>query len=135
MIRTFVDAGVLIYAARGQGDIAEMALQILEDSEREFASSIFLQFEVLPKAIYHKQSSEIKFYELFFESVSCWDNDINQIIESAYQEASESGLGVMDALHIAAAVSVGAREFITNEKPEKSIHRTKSIPVISIYPD
>lgn len=38
----------------------------------------------------------------------------------------------MDALHVAAAVLVGATEFITNEKPEKSIHRTKSIQVISI---
>ena len=40
----------------------------------------------------------------------------------------------MDALHIAAAISVGATEFITNEKLEKSIHRTKRIKVISIYP-
>jgi hypothetical protein len=39
----------------------------------------------------------------------------------------------MDALHVAAAVLVGATEFITNEKPEKSIHRTKSIQVVSIY--
>ncbi|BAI88239.1 hypothetical protein, fragment [Limnospira platensis NIES-39] len=40
----------------------------------------------------------------------------------------------MNALHIAAAVSVGATEFITNEKPLKSIHRTQSIKVISIHP-
>ena len=39
----------------------------------------------------------------------------------------------MDALHVAAAVLVGAEEFITNEKLEKSIHRTESIPVISIW--
>lgn len=39
----------------------------------------------------------------------------------------------MDALHIAAAVSVRANEFFTNERPEKSIHRTKSIKIISIY--
>jgi hypothetical protein len=32
------------------------------------------------------------------------------------------------------AVSVGATEFITNEKPEKSIHRTQSIKIISIHP-
>jgi predicted nucleic acid-binding protein len=51
MIRTFIDAGVLIYAARSEGEIAEKALQILEDENREFASSIFLKLEVLPKAI------------------------------------------------------------------------------------
>lgn len=65
MIRTFIDAGVLIYAARSQGDLAERAFQILEDENREFASSIFLKLEVLPKAIYNQQSSEVKFYETF----------------------------------------------------------------------
>ncbi|AFY48923.1 putative nucleic acid-binding protein, contains PIN domain [Nostoc sp. PCC 7524] len=134
MIRTFLDSGVLIYAARGVGSIAEKALEIIEDPQRDFASSIFLKFEVLPKAIYNQQVSEIKFYEVFFDSVTYWANDIDQIIQRAYQQASQSGLGVMDALHIAAAISVGATEFITNEKPEKSIHRTKSIKVISIYP-
>ncbi|OKH30546.1 hypothetical protein NIES2119_30770 [[Phormidium ambiguum] IAM M-71] len=72
MIRTFIDAGVLIYAARSQGEIAEKALQVLEDENREFASSIFLKLEVLPKAIYNKQSSEVKFYETFFDEVSYW---------------------------------------------------------------
>ncbi|MDY7051109.1 type II toxin-antitoxin system VapC family toxin [Limnospira fusiformis] len=133
MIRTFVDAGVLIYAARAENKMAELALQILEDDQREFASSIFLKLEVLPKAIYHQQSSEIKFYETFFDAVIYWANDINTIIEQAYRESSQFGLGAMDALHIAAAVSVGATEFITNEKPQKSIRRTRSIKVISIY--
>lgn len=133
MIRTFVDAGVLIYAARAENEMAELALQILEDDQREFASSTFLKLEVLPRAIYHQQSSEIKFYETFFDAVTYWANDINSIIEQAYRESSQFGLGAMDALHIAAAVSVGATEFITNEKPQKSIHRTRSIKVISIY--
>lgn len=39
----------------------------------------------------------------------------------------------MDSLHIATAVAGGAMEFITDEKPIKSIHRTTSIKVISIY--
>ena len=135
MIKTFIDAGVLIYAARAQGDLAERALEILEDADREFASSIFLKLEVLPKAIYNRQSAEIRFYETFFAEVAYWAKDIDTIIKLAYQESSEFGLGAMDALHIAAAVSVGATEFITNEKPNKSIHRTQSIKIISIYPD
>ncbi|NEP43894.1 MAG: hypothetical protein F6K35_33605 [Okeania sp. SIO2H7] len=69
MIRTFIDAGVLIYAARSQGEIAEKALEILEDENREFASSIFLKLEVLPKAIYNGQGSEVKFYETFFTEI------------------------------------------------------------------
>ncbi|BAY28936.1 hypothetical protein NIES2107_07740 [Nostoc carneum NIES-2107] len=77
MIRTFIDTGVLFYAARSQGNIAEKALQILEDENREFASSIFLKLEVLPKAIYNQQKSEVKFYEAFFDEVTYWTNDIN----------------------------------------------------------
>jgi hypothetical protein len=134
MIRTFIDAGVLIYAARSQGDIAERAFQIIEDENREFASSIFLKLEVLPKAIYNQQNSEVKFYETFFDEVSYWATDLDSIIEAAYKESSQFGLGAMDALHIAAAVSVGATEFVTNEKSEKSIHRTQSIKIISIHP-
>jgi hypothetical protein len=134
MIRTFIDAGVLIYAARSQGDLAERAFQIIEDENREFASSIFLKLEVLPKAIYNQQSSEVKFYETFFDEVSYWATDLDSIIEAAYKESSQFGLGAMDALHIAAAVSVGATEFVTNEKSEKSIHRTQRIKIISIHP-
>lgn len=133
MIRTFIDAGVLIYAARSQGDMAEKALQILEDENREFASSIFLKLEVLPKAIYNQQRSEVKFYEAFFDEVSYWAEDINIIIETAYAESSKFGVGAMDTLHIASAISVGVTEFVTHEKPEISIHRIQSIKIISIY--
>ena len=133
MIRTFIDAGVLIYAARSQGEIAEKALQILEDENREFASSIFLKLEVLPKAIYNHQKSEVKFYEAFFEEVSYWAKDINTIIATAYEQSSKFGVGAMDALHIGAALSVEATEFVTNEKPGRSIHRTPTIKMISIH--
>jgi hypothetical protein len=134
MIRTFVDAGVLIYAARGEGELAERALAILEDSNREIDSSLFLKLEVLPKAIYNQQASEIQFYEIFFDAVSYWATDLEAILKRGEYEASQFGLGAMDALHIAAAISTGATEFITNERPEKSIHRTQSIKVLSIYP-
>ncbi len=135
MIRTFIDSGVLIYAARGEDAIAESALQIIEDSNRELASSIFLKLEVLPKAIFNKREQEIRFYEAFFSAVPYWAIDVDLIIRNAYREASDFGLGAMDALHVAAAVTVGATEFITNEKPNKSIHRTSSIQVISIHFD
>ncbi|MFQ4145974.1 hypothetical protein [Chlorogloeopsis sp. ULAP02] len=70
MIRTFIDSGVLIVAARGEGAIAERALAILEDSNPEFVSSIFLKLEVLPKAIYKNKTSEIKFYEEYFNELT-----------------------------------------------------------------
>lgn len=132
MIRTFIDTDVLITAARGSDSTMQIALDILRDSEREFASSPFLKLELLPKAIYNNRQPEVAFYEAYFAIVTCWANDLDAIVEAAYREVAEFGLGAMDALHIAAAVAVGADEFITNEKPEKSIHRTFSIPIISI---
>jgi hypothetical protein len=51
MKRTFIDTGVLIAAARGQNDFAARAMAILDDPNREFASSIFVKLEVLPKAM------------------------------------------------------------------------------------
>jgi predicted nucleic acid-binding protein len=134
MICTFIDTGVLIAAARGTGVGTERALGILKDSNREFASSPFLKLEVMPKAIYNQRTAEVEFYEAYFNAVAYWAMDLEQILETAYQESAQSGLGAMDALHIAAAVSVGAVEFITYEKPEKSIYRARSIQVVSIRP-
>lgn len=130
---TFVDAGVLIAAARGENEIALKALEILQDKNRIFASSIFLKMEVLPKAIYNQKADEIEFYNEYFNAISIWATDLDKILQRGYQEASQFGLGIMDAFHIA-AVLVKAEEFITNEKLEKSIHRTTSIKIISIYP-
>ena len=63
MIRTYLDAGVLIAAARGKEPIAIRALEILDDPNRQFVSSIFLRLELLPKPTYFKNSSEVEFYE------------------------------------------------------------------------
>lgn len=133
VIRTFIDTGVLIAAARGQGISSDRALTVLKDGNREFASSPFLKLEVLPKALYNQQTDEAEFYETYFEAVTHWATDLESLVETAYQEVANAGLGAMDALHIAAAVAVGAVEFITSEKPQKSIFRTTLIPVLSIH--
>jgi predicted nucleic acid-binding protein len=131
MIRTFIDTGVLITAARGSDNTVQRSIDILQDPDREFASSPFLKLELLPKAIYNQRQPEIVFYEAYFAMVTYWATDLEAIMAAAYREVAEFGLGAMDALHIAAAVAVGSEEFITNEKPEKSIHRTPSIRIIS----
>jgi predicted nucleic acid-binding protein len=133
MKRTCVDAGVLIAAARGQASIAVRAFEILDDPDREFAASVFLKLEVLPKAIYHNNSSEVEFYEEFFSAVTAWAADLNTVVDYAYREACDSGLAALDALHVAAAVSVGAEELVTSEKPDKPLFRIQSIKVVSIW--
>ncbi|MBE9229560.1 type II toxin-antitoxin system VapC family toxin [Phormidium sp. LEGE 05292] len=132
MKRTFIDAGVLVAAARGVGDISEKALEILLDSDREFASSIFIKLEVLPKAVYNRQTDEAEFYETFFNAVTYWANDVERIIEEAYRIACTYGLASMDSLHVAAALLVGAEELVTTEKPTKPMYRVTGIQVISI---
>jgi len=54
-MRTFIDAGVLIAAARGEDAPSINALEILDDQSREFVSSPFIVLEVLPKAIYNRK--------------------------------------------------------------------------------
>lgn len=91
-----------------------------------------MKLEVLPKAVFNQRRLEAEFYEAYFAVVAHWALNIKQVLDMGYREATNFGLGAMDALHIAAAVTVGADEFVTSEKPSKSIHRTPSIPVISI---
>ena len=128
---TYIDSGVLISAVCGESDIAEKAMAYLDDPTRDFASSIFVKLEVLPKAIYNKSES-LPFYESFFSNVTTFSNACDAYIQDALSEAETYGLGGMDALHILAAKSLNATEFVTNEKPARPMFRTKAIKVISI---
>jgi predicted nucleic acid-binding protein len=131
---TFVDAGVLIAAARGADWVAIRANQALGDPRRSFASSPFLRLEVLPKATYHKKLGEASFYESFFAAVERWAEPDSALAASAHSLASRFGLSALDALHVAAALSVGAEELLTTEKPQKPIHRVTEIRVRSLHP-
>jgi len=135
MTLTFVDAGVLIAAARGSSEQAERAMAILDDPGREFAASPFLRLEVLPQAAFNKRPAEVAFYEAFFAAVSRWATDLPQIVEGALREASSFGVEAMDARHVAAANSVGASELVTTERSTRSIHRAQSVRVTTIYHD
>lgn len=133
MTITFIDAGVLITASRGEEELSDKAIAILTSAEREFALSEFIKLEVLPKAIYYRQTDEAKFYQAFFSTVTYWANDIDQIIQDGYNIACKYGLAAMDALHLAAAISVGAEEFITTEKLTKPMYRVIDINVVSLF--
>lgn len=133
MIRTYLDAGVLIAAARGKAPLATKALNILDDPNRQFVSSVFLKLEVLPKAVYHKNTSEVEFYEAVFDAVTDWAEPKDEIIERGYKEALTFGLAALDALHVAAAVMLDADELVTTEKSDKPIHRTAAVKVVSVW--
>jgi hypothetical protein len=130
--KTYIDSGVLITAFRGADEIALRAIQILDDPDREFAVSEFVKLEVLPKAIHGKRQLEVDFYETFFTKVSYWAEPLGLVVELAFQQASTYGLATVDALHVAAALIVGADELVTTEKLTKPIHRVTGIQLISI---
>lgn len=132
MTRTFIDSGVLIAAARGNTIRSLAALRVLSDRDREFASSAFIRLETLPKATYNQQQAEAEFYESFFGSVTLWATKLEQIVQTGNRIACTYGLAAMDALHIAAALSVDAEEFITTEKTTKPMHRVTEIQIVSI---
>jgi predicted nucleic acid-binding protein len=131
---TFVDAGVLIAAVRGTAEICVRANQVLDDPKRSFASSPFLRLEVLPKARFHKKFGEVYFYESFFEAVERWALPDSALVSRAQALASRFGLSAIDALHVAAALSVGADEILTTERLEKPIHRVTEIRIRSLHP-
>ena len=134
MTLVYIDAGVLIAAARGADDEARRAFEVLGDPELTFASSVYVQLEVLPKPAYFKLTAESEFYRAFFDQVSAWTPATETLSEQALTEATRAGLSAMDALHVAAASAVGAVELVTTEGREKPIHRSTAVKTRSIRP-
>ena len=76
----YIDSGVLINAFRGDSQVSLQALLILDEPDRRFVSSFFVQLETLPKSIYQRQIAEQDFYQTFFNNVKYWANDIVSIV-------------------------------------------------------
>ena len=132
LIRTFLDSGVLIAAARLLDPDAERALKFLEDPNRVFLTSPFVHLEVVPKAIFYGKRLERSFYDRYFKN-AVWFREVDKIESAAQTEATKAGLGALDALHLAAAYLSRADEFITTEKPTKPIHRSSLVKVLYLF--
>ena len=131
---TYVDSGVLIYAARGVPAAAGLALPFLQDPNRDFVTSEYVKLEVLPKAVFHQNATEVDFYNNFFQLANRSIPTSAALLELAMREACRCGLSGIDSIHVACAVFGGAEELLTTEKPTKPIHRTQLVRVISIIP-
>jgi predicted nucleic acid-binding protein len=132
---TYLDSGVLIYAAKGTTDVAALALPFLQDPDREFVTSEYVRLEVLPKPTCFRLDAEVEFYNAFFSLSSRIIPTSPALLELAMEEACRHGLSALDAIHIACAVFGGAEELVTTEKRTKPMHRTDLIRVVSIFPD
>ncbi len=133
MVRTFVDACVLIAVVQGNDSVAKQAFEIIDDPNREFVVSDFLRLEVLPKPTFHKYLEQVEAYEEFFKQASGYIEPNKKISSDAVSLACKYDLQPVDALHISTASNSGVEEFITLEKPGKPITRVQEVKVISIY--
>lgn len=133
-ILTYIDSGVLIFAAKGNTEAAALALPYLGDPNREYVTSDYVRLEVLPKATFHKRTAEVAFYNLFFATATRSIPTSEPLLKYALGEACKTGIHGIDAIHIACAVFAGAEEFVTSEKPNKPIHRTTLVKMVSIFP-
>lgn len=132
MKTTFVDSGVLIAAVQGRDDVYEAALAVLDDPDREFVSSMYVQLETLPMASWLGRDDQVEAYEALFDDVSRWIPSSPGLSRRALELAGEYGLGAVDALHVAAAEAEAA-ELVTREKPTKPMFRVTSVTVTSIH--
>jgi predicted nucleic acid-binding protein len=131
---TYIDAGVLIAANRSRDAVGVSAIEVLTDADRIFVSSFWLRLEVEPKARYHKQAAELAFYGTFFDAVEQSAMPTSRLATDAFELAARHGLAALDALHVAAAISLGAEEFVTAERHGKPMFRVPGIQVVSIRP-
>ena len=129
--RTYIDANLLVAAFRGEGEIGQRAIEILDDPDRILVVSDAVWLEVMPKPRFEKRQEEFAFYTAIFEQseILRWCTDT---LYRAHDLAEEYGIAAMDAVHVATAVDAGVEEFITAEKQTKPIFRVQSINITSI---
>jgi predicted nucleic acid-binding protein len=134
MTKTYLDSGVLLAAWRSIDDSkAEFAISVIEDPKRLFYTSQLTKLELLPKATYFKQHEELDFYRAHFEATAGEAALNRELGLSAEEIAAKYGLAAIDSLHVAAAIKLGAEEFITTEKKDKPLFRVKEIKVRHLY--
>ncbi len=135
MIKTYLDANILIAAFRSDHPGSLPALSVLGDPYRVFVASQYLRLETLRKPLFYRRDDEIAFMEAYFAAVSLWVPTDDSLVARALKLAANLDLGAMDALHATCALQGGAEEFITLERPSKSICRIPGLFVVSLHPE
>jgi len=130
--KTFVDANILIAAWRGNAELLQKSMEIIEDPDREFIVSDFLKLEVIPKPTFHGFHEEVQFMQTFIDSASLQVRATPSITTQAIALACRYGLSAMDALHAETAIEAKADVFFTIEKPTRPLSRIQEIKVVSL---
>jgi len=114
-IRTYVDASILIAALKGTEDVSEIAMDLLEDSKREFVVSEYLRLETFPHYIHDESENEVAFLEEFFRAAIVCTQPSMELMARAYKMAIAHRLTALDALHLGAAELAQADEIVTRD--------------------
>ena len=133
MKRTYIDANVLIAAFRGEEQVAQRALRVLDDPGRKLVVSDYLRLEVLPKPTFHTRQEEVEFMQTVFDGAAENLETSSDLTSRALAMASKYDMTPIDALHIGAAAVAGVDEFVTMEKPTKPMCKVEEVKVVSIH--
>jgi len=131
MVRTFLDAGVIIAAACGSKKEKEAALAILEDGDRILITSPFVELEVLPHAEREGTKENVILYRRYFGAADSY-NDLGKMVSLAAEEMRKTRIKMADALHLAAAHLSAADVFVTTEKVTKPMHQNTMVKVVAL---
>ena len=122
-IKTVVDSCVLRTALEGVGEANKKALEVLDDTAREFMAVDFVALETIPKPLFQKYQDQAFFYQSFFDNAPLRVEVTSDITKLALRLASEHDIGPMDSLIVSSAIIRGADELSTVEKPTLPMHR------------
>ena len=133
MIRTYLDSNIVIAAYNISNPFHAAAFDLLRKSDRRFVGSRMLHLELLPYAAYHGRKDEAAFYDEFLREalveVMILDE---QMLSLALTVGARTNARAADALHLAAAISLGADEFVTTERRTKPMYRETRVRVVHL---
>lgn len=132
-IRTYCDACILIAASKYSDD---KYLKLLDDPNRELASSIFVKLETIPKPHFLGFNDQVIFLQTVFETVTIWpsEDDLGLITNNSLELAKKYDLNAVDALHVASAIHLGCHEMFSIEKDTKPMYKVTELKVTHLGP-
>ncbi len=133
IMRTYIDTNVLIAAFRGNNSVSDQAQKVLDDPNRTFVVSDYLELEVLPKPLFLKKEEEVAFMRAIFAVAENVPTS-PEVTKNAIELASRYNISPMDALHVGVAQAANVDEFITLEKWTKPMCQVTEVNVTSILP-
>jgi predicted nucleic acid-binding protein len=135
MLRTYVDSCVWIAAVQGEENLAQRALDALDDPSREILFSDLTLLETLPKPLFSQRTEQVAALGALFAAATKVDAAVPAVFQRAMDVAASCDLSPMDALHAGAALVCGAHELLTAEKPTKPMFRMTALRVRTIFRD